>query len=88
MWAPFVARKDTPMNNILQTTFGLRWPVIPELVRLSKSRCLDLYARHPHKRQIEALRERSLSSVDDVCIVGTTGIVISLGMMIATGVAH
>ena len=62
------------MPDILLTTLGITWQIVPELYALTNPQALDLYANHPGKNRLHNLRaEYALNSVDRVWVVTTKG---------------
>lgn len=62
------------MNNILLTTFGGTWKVVPELLGFTNPAFVNLYAHHPHLAQIEkARKDYAINPVDEIWLVTTKG---------------
>lgn len=60
--------------NILVCTLGASWPVIPEVFGFLAPSRLDLYADHPRRAQLDALRSRyALDEPDELWICTTEG---------------
>lgn len=58
--------------NILVSTLGLSWPIIPELLGFLMPDNVPLYADHPDKQRMDTLRKRSgLDGVDEVWLCTT-----------------
>lgn len=59
-------------TNILVTTLGTSWPIVPELFALTNPEMLDLYANSPRRDEVEALRRRlQLRPVGELWVVTT-----------------
>jgi len=64
----------TPTRNILLCTLGASWAVIPEIFGWLAPDMLDLYAHHPRRAALDALREaHNLRSPDELWICTTEG---------------
>ena len=62
------------MKNILATSFGTSWPIIPELLGLTNAEQYDFYRYHPQADKIEAQREEfGILPVDEVWLATTQG---------------
>jgi adenosine deaminase len=60
--------------NVLVCTLGASWAVVPEVFGFLAPSMLDLYANHPQRDQLKALRTRhALAAPDEVWIVTTEG---------------
>ena len=60
--------------NLLFTTLGMSWAIVPELLGFTNPQQLDLYAHHPESEQIAADRELyEIQPVDEIWIVTTGG---------------
>ena len=60
--------------NILITTFGYTWQVVPELLGFTNPRLVNLYANHPRWLEIEKARwEALIQPVDEVLCIATQG---------------
>jgi adenosine deaminase len=69
--------------NILVCTLGASWPVIPEVFGFLAPGRLDLYAYHPQRARLDALRaEYALEEPDELWICTTEG------RQTATSLAH
>jgi len=63
-----------PTRNILLCTLGASWAVIPEIFGWLAPGTLDLYAHHPQRVALDALREaHNLLSPDELWICTTEG---------------
>ena len=61
-------------KNILLCTLGASWAVIPEIFGWLAPATLDLYAHHPLRPQLDALRgQHGLRAPDEVWICTTQG---------------
>jgi hypothetical protein len=59
-------------KNILITTLGTTWAVVPELIGYTNPRYFDLYRYHPEKSDVEGSRkEFAIPEVNDVWVVTT-----------------
>ena len=62
------------MKNILVTSLGISWSIVPELVGFTNPGVYDLYKNHPEKeRMLEQLTENDIKPVDEVWCVTTNG---------------
>ncbi|MBF0501335.1 MAG: hypothetical protein HQM09_14440 [Candidatus Riflebacteria bacterium] len=62
--------------NILLTTLGGSWAIVPELVGFTNPELVNTYKNHPESGSIEsARREADIRSVDEVWVVTTDGAV-------------
>ncbi|MBW1800289.1 MAG: hypothetical protein JRJ85_06115 [Deltaproteobacteria bacterium] len=62
------------MPNILITTLGTTWQIVPELVGFMNPELLDLYRNHPARDRIQSLlKEYDIEPVDEVWVVTTIG---------------
>jgi adenosine deaminase len=62
------------MSNILVTTMGLSWQILPQILGLTNPNVLDLYRFHPSNDRIARVREEfGLQPVDEIWIVTTKG---------------
>ncbi|MFZ7110042.1 MAG: CRISPR-associated ring nuclease [Desulfatiglandales bacterium] len=62
------------MTNILITTFGATWQIVPELLGFTNPELVDLYAHHPQLEAIERSRLAALIlPVDEVWLITTKG---------------
>jgi adenosine deaminase len=62
------------MPNILITTFGVTWQIVPELLGFTNPGLVDLYANHPQLEMIRRSREdASIGPVDEIWIISTKG---------------
>ncbi len=69
--------------NLLLTTLGMSWAIVPELLGFTNPQQLDLYAHHPESGKIVADREHyDIQPVDEIWIVTTGGS--QVGQNIAT----
>lgn len=60
--------------NLLVCTLGASWAVVPEVLGFLAPGVLDLYARHPRRDALDALRSRhALAAPDELWIVTTEG---------------
>ncbi len=60
--------------NILVTTLGQSWPIIPELLGFTNPACVDLYRDHPQREDIEKCRrDYAIRPVDEMWAVTTSG---------------
>jgi adenosine deaminase len=60
--------------NLLVCTLGASWAVVPEVFGFLAPARLDLYAHHPQRPQLEALRaQHALAAPDELWIVTTEG---------------
>jgi len=60
--------------RILLCTLGASWAVIPEVLGWLAPQVLDLYAHHPQRDQLDALRERhGLFAPDEIWVCSTEG---------------
>ncbi len=60
--------------NLLVCTLGASWAVIPEVLGFVAPRVLDLYAEHPQRLQLDALRAaHALAAPDELWLVTTEG---------------
>lgn len=65
---------DTRSINILLCTLGASWAVIPEIFGWLSPMRLDLYAHHPQRAALDALRARhALRAPDELWICTTEG---------------
>lgn len=61
-------------KNILLCTLGASWAVIPEIFGWLAPDVLDLYARHPHRAHLDALRQQhGLQAPNELWICTTEG---------------
>ena len=62
------------MANILITTFGATWQIVPELLGFTNPGLVDLYANHPQLEDIErSRRAASIRPVDEIWLITTKG---------------
>ena len=62
------------MSNILVTSMGLSWQVLPKILGFTNPQILDLYRFHPSKDRIAQLRvEFGILPVDEIWVVTTNG---------------
>lgn len=62
------------MKNILLCTLGASWAVIPEILGWLAPDVLDLYAHHPQRAALDALRaQHQLAAPDELWICTTQG---------------
>lgn len=62
------------MPNILLTTFGASWQIVPELVAFTNPGLVDLFRYHPQVARIQESRKAfDIRPVDEVWIVTTKG---------------
>jgi len=62
------------MPNILVTTLGGSWQIIPELLAFTNPDCMDLYRNHPRLADIERTRTHyAIAPVDEIRVVTTRG---------------
>ena len=62
------------MPDILFTTIGLSWQIVPELFGFTNPGALPLYQQHPASGRIAELRGKyGVSPVDEIWAVGTVG---------------
>ncbi|GAB4464737.1 MAG: hypothetical protein OHK0044_02590 [Burkholderiaceae bacterium] len=60
--------------NLLVCTLGASWAVVPEVLGFVAPAVLDLYAHHPQREALSALRQRHvLAAPDELWIVTTEG---------------
>lgn len=60
--------------KLLVCTLGASWAVVPEVFGFLAPKLLDLYARHPQRDQLDALRaQHALEVPDELWIVTTEG---------------
>lgn len=60
--------------NLLLCTLGASWAVVPEVFGFVAPEVLDLYAFHPDRRRLDALREQNgLLAPDEIWVVTTEG---------------
>ncbi len=60
--------------NVLITTLGSTWQVVPELLGFTNPGMVDLYAHHPRRAEIAKSREDArIDPVDEVWCVSTRG---------------
>jgi len=60
--------------NLLVCTLGASWAVVPEIFGFLAPAILDLYARHPERVALDALREQhALVAPDELWVVTTEG---------------
>jgi len=60
--------------NILITTFGATWQIVPELLGFTNPGLVDLYAFHPDSEGIRNARHRAgIRPVDEVWLITTKG---------------
>jgi adenosine deaminase len=60
--------------NLLVCTLGASWAVVPEVFGFLAPRALDLYAHHPRRGELEALRAlHMLAAPDELWIITTEG---------------
>jgi adenosine deaminase len=63
-----------PGKNILLCTLGASWAVIPEILGWLAPQVLDLYAHHPERATLDALRaQHQLAAPDELWICTTQG---------------
>lgn len=74
MTDPMTSSMATSSNNILLCTLGASWAVIPEIFGWLAPNTLDLYAHHPQRPQLDALRQQhKLRAPDELWICTTQG---------------
>ncbi|VBB44578.1 Adenosine/AMP deaminase [uncultured Desulfatiglans sp.] len=62
------------MSDILVTTLGTSWQIVPELLGFTNPNLVDLYARHPKRDEIaETRRSADIRPVEEVWMVTTKG---------------
>ncbi len=62
------------MPNLLITSFGASWPIIPELIGFTNPAVFDFYKNHPDYARIQAQREAyKIVPVDEVWLATTNG---------------
>ena len=62
------------MPNILITTFGATWQIVPELLGFTNPELVELYACHPELESIKGTRENfAIRPVDELWLVSTKG---------------
>jgi adenosine deaminase len=60
--------------NILVCTLGASWPVIPEVFGFLAPSCVDLYAHHPQRARLDALRRKyALDEPHELWVCTTEG---------------
>ncbi|MBW1936917.1 MAG: hypothetical protein JRI84_15470 [Deltaproteobacteria bacterium] len=63
-----------PMPNILVTTFGATWQIVPEVLGLTNPGLVDLYANHPDIESIRrSRRDAGIGPADEVWLITTRG---------------
>jgi adenosine deaminase len=61
-------------KNILLCTLGASWAVIPEILGWLAPGVLDLYAHHPQRAALDALRaQHQLQAPDELWVCTTEG---------------
>lgn len=69
------------MTNILVTTLGGTWQIMPELMGLTNPDLLDLFKHHPRAEKIEQERKKyGISPVDELWMVTTCGGITEKGL--------
>ena len=62
------------MPNIIVTTMGTSWQIIPELSGFTNPDFLDLYAHHPERTRLDSIRkEFAIEPVQEIWAVTTSG---------------
>jgi len=62
------------MKNILITSFGTSWPIVPELIGFTNPNDYDLYKNHPLLSQIQKQRtEYRLEPINEIWLATTNG---------------
>lgn len=62
------------MKNILVTTLGGSWQILPELLGFTNPGLVDLFKNHPEKHSIaKARKKEQIVPADEVWVVTTTG---------------
>ena len=62
------------MPNILITTFGATWQIVPELLGFTNPELVDLYANHPQSEAFDrSRRAASIGAVDEIWLITTKG---------------
>jgi adenosine deaminase len=62
------------MTDILITTFGISWQIIPELIGFTNPETVDLYKNHADYSGIKLkYNKHKLSPVDEIWLIGTGG---------------
>ena len=62
------------MPNIIVTTMGTSWQIIPELTGFTNPDFLDLYAHHPHRARLDRVRRQfDVPAVQEIWAVTTSG---------------
>ncbi|MEA1967022.1 MAG: CRISPR-associated ring nuclease [Thermodesulfobacteriota bacterium] len=62
------------MTNILVTTLGGSWQILPELLGFTNPQVVDLFKNHPEKESMDKARsEKQIVPADEVWVVTTTG---------------
>lgn len=60
--------------NLLVCTLGSSWAVVPEVLGFLAPGLLNLYAHHPRRRQLDALRKQhDLAAPDELWVITTEG---------------
>lgn len=68
------AAPAAPPRNILLCTLGASWAVIPEVLGWLAPAVLDLYAHHPQRQQLDALRaHHQIRPPDELWVCTTEG---------------
>lgn len=63
------------MTNILITTFGHTWQIVPELLGFTNPELLDFYAGHPRREEIVKARlQAGIRPVNEVWCMTTNGV--------------
>lgn len=72
--APAMTDATQPAKNILLCTLGASWAVIPEILGWLAPNVLDLYAHHPHRAALDALRQQhQLQAPTELWVCTTEG---------------
>ena len=64
--------KPTAKKNILVTTIGRSWAIVPELLSFTDFPSLNVYENHPHKEYLRHIREEyAIPGITDIWIITT-----------------
>jgi adenosine deaminase len=62
------------MTNILLTTFGTSWQIIPELIGFTNPETINFYKNHKDIFKIEEKRKKfNIKNINEIWMVGTSG---------------
>ncbi|MDY0132212.1 MAG: CRISPR-associated ring nuclease [Desulforegulaceae bacterium] len=62
------------MTNILLTTFGISWQIIPEIIGFTNPETINLYKNHKDILEIEEKRKKhNIKNINEIWMVGTGG---------------